>query len=52
MKPIKALDEIVTNAPLKYLMSNVVLISIMINELVVNKLVVYRAGQYFQLEGV
>ncbi|EQM43970.1 hypothetical protein D042_3750 [Vibrio parahaemolyticus NIHCB0757] len=52
MKPIKALDEIVTNAPPKCLMSNVVLISIMINELVVNKLVVYRAGQYFQLEGV
>ncbi|EHR0801441.1 hypothetical protein P3553_06515 [Vibrio parahaemolyticus] len=52
MKPMKALDEIVTNVPPKYLMSNVVLISIMINELVVNKLVVYRAGQYFQLEGV
>ncbi|HCE3212511.1 TPA: hypothetical protein NG555_001031 [Vibrio parahaemolyticus] len=48
MKPMKALDEIVTNAPPKYLMSNVMLIS-MINELVVNKLVVYRAGQYFQL---
>ncbi|ETZ08523.1 hypothetical protein AJ90_05720 [Vibrio parahaemolyticus M0605] len=52
MKPMKALDEIVTNVPPKCLISNVVLISIMINEIVVNKLVVYRAEQCFQLEGV
>ncbi|EGQ9143060.1 hypothetical protein F3533_24125 [Vibrio parahaemolyticus] len=52
IKRTKTLSELVTNMFSQILMSCVMLISLMINDIIINKLIFYRARQYLQFKGL